>query len=92
MANLTLSIPDWLHRLMKKYSKINWSEVARRAIVRELLFLKAEEEGLEMSELLLLMDTIGAERAAVRPDEEELQRIIREREEKRSEKLKEAEV
>ena len=32
MANMTLSIPDELHRKMKKLSEIRWSEVARKAI------------------------------------------------------------
>jgi predicted CopG family antitoxin len=32
MANMTLSIPDELHKKMKKMSDIRWSEVARRAI------------------------------------------------------------
>jgi len=29
---------------MKRYSHVNWSEVARRAIVREVLSIKAVEE------------------------------------------------
>jgi len=32
MANITLAIPDELHKKMKKMSEIRWSEVARRAI------------------------------------------------------------
>jgi len=32
MANMTLSIPDELHKKMKKLSEIRWSEIARRAI------------------------------------------------------------
>lgn len=32
MVNMTLSIPDELHKKMKKLSEIKWSEVARRAI------------------------------------------------------------
>ena len=32
MANMTLSIPDELHKKMKKMSDIRWSEIARRAI------------------------------------------------------------
>ena len=30
--NMTLSIPDELHKKMKKMSEIRWSEIARRAI------------------------------------------------------------
>ena len=32
MPNLTLSIPDELHKLIKSHSEIRWSEVARRAM------------------------------------------------------------
>jgi predicted CopG family antitoxin len=32
MANMTLSIPDELHKKMKQMSDIRWSEIARRAI------------------------------------------------------------
>lgn len=32
MANMTLSIPDELHKKMKKMSDVRWSEIARRAI------------------------------------------------------------
>ncbi len=32
MANMTLSIPDGLHKKMKKFSEVKWSEVARKAI------------------------------------------------------------
>tara|TARA_Y100000310_G_scaffold336702_1_gene421950 strand:+ start:737 stop:976 length:240 start_codon:yes stop_codon:yes gene_type:complete len=32
MANMTLSIPDGLHKEMKKFPWMRWSEVARQAI------------------------------------------------------------
>ncbi len=32
MANMTLAIPDKLHKKMKQMSEIRWSEIARRAI------------------------------------------------------------
>lgn len=35
MANITLSIPEDLHRKMKKFSEIKWSEVARKAIQKK---------------------------------------------------------
>ena len=59
MAHITLSIPDEVYKLMKKYSEVNWSEIARRAIIKELLLLKAEKEGLtrdEFNTLLKLKD------------------------------------
>ena len=31
MANMTLSVPDELHKEMKKMAEIKWSEVAREA-------------------------------------------------------------
>ena len=35
MTNMTLAIPEELHKLMRKHSQIKWSEVARRAISQE---------------------------------------------------------
>ena len=32
MVNMTLSIPEELHRLIKKHNEIKWSEVARQAM------------------------------------------------------------
>jgi len=32
MVNMTLSIPEELHKKMKKHSEMRWSEIARRAI------------------------------------------------------------
>ena len=32
MVNMTLALPDELHKKMKKFSEIRWSEVARKAI------------------------------------------------------------
>ena len=32
MPNMTLSIPNELHELVKKHSEIKWSEVARKAM------------------------------------------------------------
>lgn len=32
MPNMTLSIPEELHRKMKNMSEVRWSEIARRAI------------------------------------------------------------
>lgn len=32
MANMTLAIPDELHKKMKQMNEIRWSEIARRAI------------------------------------------------------------
>lgn len=32
MTNITLSIPEEIHKKMKQMSEIKWSEIARRAI------------------------------------------------------------
>jgi len=32
MVNITLSVPEELHKRMKKMSDIRWSEIARKAI------------------------------------------------------------
>ena len=68
MANLTLSIPNELKKMMEKFPEINWSEVARDSIkkkIAQLNFLKgfrmdseispddAFNLGREISELLL---------------------------------------
>jgi len=55
MTHITLSIPEELYRLMKKHREINWSEVARRAILEKLLAIKAGEEVLTRKELAMLL-------------------------------------
>ncbi len=40
MANITLTIPDYMYTGMKKYSEIRWSEVARRSIAKKLADLE----------------------------------------------------
>jgi hypothetical protein len=92
MANITLSIPDWLYKLMKKYSAVNWSEVARRAIIKEILAIKAEEEGLNREELSLLMEIESIELPEERKvpiSEEELRAKVKDRERRRLGKLRE---
>ncbi|MDI6639729.1 MAG: hypothetical protein QMC77_08090 [Methanocellales archaeon] len=32
MANITLAIPEELHRIVKRHSEVKWSEIARRAM------------------------------------------------------------
>ncbi len=41
MANMTLSIPDELHKKMKKFSELRWSEIARKAIEQRVNDLEA---------------------------------------------------
>lgn len=40
MTNLTLSIPDELHKKMKKHSEIRWSEVVRKIISEKIEHLE----------------------------------------------------
>lgn len=35
MTNVTLSVPDEIHAIMKKHKEIRWTEIARQAIVQE---------------------------------------------------------
>jgi len=34
MVNVTLSIPEDLHRFIKKHKEVKWSEIARSAMIR----------------------------------------------------------
>jgi hypothetical protein len=91
MANITLSISNRLYKLIKKYEMVNWFEIARRAIIREILSIKAEKEGLRREELLLLMEMEGIdlpEEKKVSISEEKLQARMKERERRRLERLK----
>jgi len=47
MPNITLSIPEELHKKMKKMSEIRWSEVARKAI-EDRLNKKLSDEDIEI--------------------------------------------
>lgn len=49
MANMTLAIPEKLHKKMKKHSEIRWSEVARKAIAEKIETLQLAEELIKKS-------------------------------------------
>lgn len=51
MANLTLSIPDDLKAKMSRFPEINWSEVARQAILEKTRLLERMEQLLAKSAL-----------------------------------------
>lgn len=51
MANLTLAIPADLRAEMRKFAEINWSEVARQAIVEKIQTLEAMDRLLAKSAL-----------------------------------------
>ena len=65
MVNMTLSIPEELRKIMKKYPYIKWSEVARHAI-----WQRAKD--------LELLDMLVAKSTLTMKDVEELDEIIKE--------------
>ena len=51
MANMTLSIPEELHKEMNIHSEIRWSDVARQAFERKVRELHWMDKMLEKSSL-----------------------------------------
>ena len=51
MGNITLSIPDEIHKDMRHFSEVKWSEVARRAIIEKLEALRLAESLAKKSKL-----------------------------------------
>ena len=51
MGNITLSIPEDVHKDMKQFSEVRWSEVARKAIVQKLETLHLAERLAKKSKL-----------------------------------------
>lgn len=51
MGNITLSVPEDVHKEMRHFSEIKWSEVARKAIVERLGTLKLAESLAKKSKL-----------------------------------------
>jgi len=64
MTNMTLSIPEELHRKMKKFSEIRWSEIARIAIERRVNDLE-------------VMDKIASKSKLTKKDVEEISKKIK---------------
>jgi len=50
MPNITLSLPNELHKFVKEHNEINWSEIARRAISTQAKKIKLMEKLVENSE------------------------------------------
>ena len=44
MVNITLSIPEELHKKMKSFSEIRWSEIARKALEQRINDLEIMEK------------------------------------------------
>lgn len=51
MPNMTLALPERLHREMRRHPEIRWAEVARRALTRELSRLRVYDRLLSGSKL-----------------------------------------
>jgi hypothetical protein len=51
MPNVTFAVPEDLHKEMRRHGTVNWPEVLRRAIVRELDLLHAYDRLLKDSKL-----------------------------------------
>ncbi len=51
MTNITLSIPEELHKRMKKFKEIKWSEVARASIEQRIDDMEAMDRILSKSKL-----------------------------------------
>lgn len=51
MGNITLSVPESVHKEMKHFSEIKWSDVARRAIIERVETLKMAEKLASKSKL-----------------------------------------
>jgi hypothetical protein len=50
MTNMTLAIPDELHKIMKKHKEIKWTEIARQAMWGQARKLELMEKILAKSE------------------------------------------
>ena len=50
MPNMTLSIPDELHNLVKQHTEIKWSEIARRALWQQARKLQVMDKLVSKSE------------------------------------------
>lgn len=51
VPNITLSIPDKIHKQMKHFSEVRWSEVARKAIIEKIEILQLAENLAQKSKL-----------------------------------------
>lgn len=44
MGSVTLSVPEYVHKIMKKHGEVRWTEVARRAIMRKAKEVKSKKD------------------------------------------------
>ena len=53
MANITLSVPEDIHEIMKRHREIRWSEIARKALVEQVKKLEVMEKIASKSKLTM---------------------------------------
>jgi len=51
MTNITLAVPDELHKKMKTHSEIRWSEVVRKSISKKVKMLEVMDKIAKKSKL-----------------------------------------
>jgi len=51
MGNITLSVPEELHRKMRKHTELKWSDIARQAFEKKLKEIELMADLLSESEL-----------------------------------------
>jgi rhamnose utilization protein RhaD (predicted bifunctional aldolase and dehydrogenase) len=51
MTNITLSLPEELHKKMRKHTELKWSDIARQAFEKKLREIELAEKLLSKSEL-----------------------------------------
>ena len=51
MTNMTLAIPEDLHKIIKKHNEIKWTEIARKAMWAQARKLELMDDLLSKSEL-----------------------------------------
>ena len=51
MGNITLSVPENIHKEMRQFSEVKWSEVARKAIIEKIEVLRLSESFAKKSKL-----------------------------------------
>jgi len=51
MTNMTLSVPEDLHKKMKEHTELKWSDIARQAFEKKLREIELAEKLLSKSEL-----------------------------------------
>ena len=44
MVNMTIAIPEQIHRILKQHREIRWSEIARQAIVKKAREIAPQED------------------------------------------------